>query len=42
MGPRAWASVTWMPKVANASTNICVGAREPKSTSVPAQSKMTA
>lgn len=31
-----------MPKLAKASTKICVGASEPKSTRVPAQSKMTA
>src|SRR5690606_90769 len=31
-----------MSKLAKASTKICVGASEPKSTSVPAQSKMTA
>ncbi|MNV95797.1 hypothetical protein D3C71_1907320 [compost metagenome] len=42
MGPRAWASVMRMPKVAKASTKIWVGASEPKSTSVPAQSKITA
>ena len=42
IGPRASSSVSVIPKVANASTKICVGASEPWSTSVPAQSKITA
>src|SRR5450830_313269 len=42
IGPRACASVMGMSKLLKASTKIWVGASEPKSTSVPAQSKMTA
>src|SRR5258707_15725934 len=42
IGPRASSMVTSMPKVAKVSTNAPIGASEPWSTTVPAQSKITA
>ena len=42
MGPRASAMVSSMPNSRNTSTNAAAGAREPKSTTVPDQSKITA
>ncbi|CFW08437.1 Uncharacterised protein [Bordetella pertussis] len=42
MGPRACSSEICTPKRAKASTKTLVGAKEPKSTSVPAQSKTSA